>query len=104
MTRQIADLAAALGRGDAADWASKADELVEAFMDAWNPDWGSTFDRGLQSNQVLGLALDPATDNEDAADALVTALEQHGNHQMTGILGTKFLYVERTLPLLLLRT
>ena len=59
------------------------------------------YDRGLQTNQVLALALMGQSDSDDSDDsddsaavlaALLEELQRRGTHQSTGILGTKHLF------------
>ena len=98
MTQQIAALAKALERDDASSWAKEAEDLRASFDEAWlhadSSDDASLYDRGLQSNQVLGLALmGPQADGTEAAlRKLADALSATAHHLSTGIIGTRHLF------------
>lgn len=96
MTQQLATLAAALGRDDQESWAAEAGSLLAAFNDAWLAgSSNSSYDQGLQSNQVLGLSLMGPTNDERytaALAALKDALASSNNHLSTGIIGTRHLF------------
>ena len=51
VSAKVAQVAAALGRTDATDWAATADGLVSAFAATWGP--AEECDKGIMTNLAL---------------------------------------------------
>lgn len=99
MAQQIAEMATALGREDAPDLSRAAFEtLPDQFNQAWLTDTTTmTYDKGLQTNQILALALGAPGRISEAATAqalqvLLDSFNATDDHLTTGIIGAKNLW------------